>query len=806
MSAAFGLNETEIEYRLGIIQELVAKPITSKDNDPGMVAENLWVGSKHHAAQVDKLVELGITAVLNCASSGVSTVPLDKYRQHGIRYGFTNVKRDDSTYPILHDEDGVRSPHLDDAKGFYEEVVKEGGKALFFCVAGQNRSATLAVAVCVLGGMSLQKVLLTCAKSRPFILENEGFQRQLIELESMVLRGTFEAHSGNNGNGNANGSNGQHHLGGKKRWLPSGHQIIEQPSRGKRSRIVRKGSSDLSLSGDIGNKVEVELRVPGLVCFDVGIPVEGSVDDVKKILTERVNRNLKEEYSARVGKAWLVFSMFGCGIEFGLVLEEEAVDASVQIARLHNTYGLDILENPSDARHNMVAWTDKCRFEMIIFSIVKLDDDTQAHRPFTFRHQERKGVPGTYLANNTIEVHLRAWDFVSGEGFRSKGPIAFSYAEDARNKRDFRDVATDPAEEQRVYTSPEESSILGMGANAIVHRVQLQVATPSPEGSEEEREWARGLSRDVTLPHDSEWDAAVKRPFTVVKMLSAMGKKSEAGMARRLRMAAALNRHERLLYFYGLGIALASNCDDREEFKFELVLLSRYQEHFSTYTMKKFLDDYITVLHGDEEQTPRMLAVKKLQDDFSLIKVKVLLVSLLNGFRDLTLMGIQAYDFNHLDNVLISRDYRKARLIDIDGQSKGSIQFPSSYFDGCENASKADSFTLHKPALDVDLSVLLPLVVQHLLLGKGKGKTFVSDQVSKIWRSDDVKAKELIKCTIRDHFFGEPRRCQGDATAEKHLCKVTEWLFAVLKKRDPWANWTNDIYDAMRCIDHLPIT
>ena len=72
-------------------------------------------------------------------------------------------------------------------------------------------------------------------------------------------------------------------------------------------------------------------------------------------------------------------------------------------------------------------------------------------------------------------------------------------------------------------------------------------------------------------------------------------------------------------------------------------------------------------------------------------------VSLLNGFRDLTLMGVQArvrrqaradcccckgsrmfcseaFDFNHMNNVLVSRDCRKARLIDIDGDSKGSIQ------------------------------------------------------------------------------------------------------------------------------------
>ena len=35
---------------------------------------------------------------------------------------------------------------------------------------------------------------------------------------------------------------------------------------------------------------------------------------------------------------------------------------------------------------------------------------------------------------------------------------------------------------------------------------------------------------------------------------------------------------------------------------------------------------------------------------------------------------VKAFDFNHMNNVLISRDCRKARLIDIDGNSKGSIQ------------------------------------------------------------------------------------------------------------------------------------
>ena len=46
------------------------------------------------------------------------------------------------------------------------------------------------------------------------------------------------------------------------------------------------------------------------------------------------------------------------------------------------------------------------------------------------------------------------------------------------------------------------------------------------------------------------------------------------------------------------------------------------------------------------------------------------------AFRDLTLMGIQAFDFNHLDNVLVSRDYPSVQLIDTDGNAQGSVDYP----------------------------------------------------------------------------------------------------------------------------------
>ena len=81
--------------------------------------------------------------------------------------------------------------------------------------------------------------------------------------------------------------------------------------------------------------------------------------------------------------------------------------------------------------------------------------------------------------------------------------------------------------------------------------------------------------------------------------------------------------------------------------------------------------------------------ILSLQAQFTLIRVKLVLVSLLNGFRDLTLMGVQAFDFNHLNNVLISRDYKEARLIDIDGASRGSIQFIGRSGQYCAGTAEA---------------------------------------------------------------------------------------------------------------------
>lgn len=160
----FGIDSSEMEARLKMVRSFVAQPVPERDPGPGLVGDCLYVGNKYHAGNVELLTSLGVTGVLNCAPSGIRHLPINAYEQHGIEYAFTNVAQDAHSYPILHDRVGACSEHLDVAKAFYDKVRASGGKAFFFCVAGQNRSATLAVAVQVMGGVSLSQVLSTCSK------------------------------------------------------------------------------------------------------------------------------------------------------------------------------------------------------------------------------------------------------------------------------------------------------------------------------------------------------------------------------------------------------------------------------------------------------------------------------------------------------------------------------------------------------------------------------------------------------------------------------------------------------------------
>ncbi|CAB9507294.1 expressed unknown protein [Seminavis robusta] len=787
------LSDTDAQARLEELRQYVAKPMPKHDGNnkpwtdpsPALVEGSaVLIGNKYHASNVPALVREQVTAVLNCASGGISRLPMDELQAANIDYEFTNVRRDDVTYPILYDWN-TREPsqHLIVAKALYHRIKEMGGRVLFFCVAGQNRSAALAVAVLLLFGHKLEEILVSLSKTRPFVLENEGFQRQVIELEAMLQKAT-----------------------------PRGPPEDPVFSFGNpNARLARRTTMDNSLLG----VVEVELLIPGLCTMDVKIPKESSIKAVKARLVEYVNEFLLKHYSnqnnnnntnassvgstsvlpassSKVAKSWMVLAMFGYDDMYDFPCETEAIEERVQLELMQKVFGLDVF-TPQGTNEQHVRWSSKCRFALVIFSVFQTNDSTNLtwEEPWTFVHEERPGAPATFLEYNLLTTHLRAWDFVTGQSYCSTKPIVFSFSPDPRDKRQFMRISTS-ANEPVQFHAPGEGGILGMGANAIVHRVDLGKVVASTNSREP------GFM-DACPPEDR-WDAAVKRHFSYHKMVAFLENRSEAGLAKRIRLASSLNSDGRVVEFYGLGVGLAANCSNLNEYKFEAMLLARYEEEFSTYTMKKFMQDYLVPLErASSEERPD---IEAMQSKFTLISVKVLLVSLLNAFRDLTLMGVQAFDFNNA-NVLVSRDYRLCRLIDIDGDSKGSIQLDenAAYIRGSPG-----SLAMHKPSLDIDLNVVLPTLVEQLILGKGRSNSFVVNKRSEIWRATPEKARELIMEILRENFYpyvhGEDERFK----AEKHVHKVALWFYAMLKKQPPWGHWTRDIYDAMRCIDHLPIS
>lgn len=948
--------------RLDMIRRYVAKPILpylqqrlnqggslsnsgcgDTDGPPGdpqparVPGSNMYIGNRYHAADVQNLKRLGVVAVLNCASGGISRLPVDRLEAAGIRYAFTNCRQDHYSYPILHDAaTGGPSAHLVAAKELYAAVRGEGvvlrgvcrdgsrdgsgsdgsanednngnnsngsgnddngnnndsngngnGNVLFFCVAGQNRSPALALAVLMLYGHSLDDMCQSLATTRPFVLENVGFQWQLVELEHMLHCDSHKSKKLRLTNGDTvylHGTPPDSPL----LMLPAqdtDNFSADQTSVDKNSLEYSSTTTSSQLQSSTTRNVrshslqdirtvEIELLIPGLCTMEVDIPVEATIAAIKERLVNHANKYLLSFYASggnggnindgaaptttRISKSWVVLAMFGYDSMYDFPLEVEAIDLNVQIQRMRSMFHLKVRRNYGGGGSDggggigdpIIEWTEKCRFALVILAVqrtatkrqnipactsglgggMQSDDDeiVVEERPWTFVHEERLGAPATLLKNTPMQTNLRAWDFVTGQAFASELPIVFSFSNDGpRDKRSFMKISTS-ANELQQFHEPGEGGILGMGANAIVHRVKLKPTSAegwavgndgTRHGKDiDDDEWTgRSAAEKVdlsTATTDETWDAAVKRQFGLTKMLAFLEHSSEAGTAKRLRFANALNSDGRILYFYGLGVGMSANSYNPQEYKWEVMLLARYEKQFSAYTLRRFMEDYTAVPNDHTKSHERNTKVEKFQESMSLISVKLLLVNLLNAFRDLTLMGVQAFDFNHLNNVLVSRDSQTVQLIDIDGGAKGSIQFSSEYIQGCTmtptGGTKRLSAAYHKPSLDIDLNTVLPTVVEQLILGKGRGKSYTANRRSEIWRADAEKAKELIKETIFENFFPCNVKQIGNdqddwARAEKVVSKVAEWFYATLKRQYPWDNWTNDVYDALRCIDHLPI-
>ena len=156
------------------IARIVTPPRHSvEDPSPAFFAPHILCGSAPHAFWCEKLVPLGVTAVLNMGEAGCHDCR-DKYAARGIAYlGF--AAEDMDNYPLFE--------HLDKATAFLSDATARGGRALVHCFAGANRSAAMAIAfLMVTTREHLEPLVRRCFDARPFILKNASFRRQLVLL------------------------------------------------------------------------------------------------------------------------------------------------------------------------------------------------------------------------------------------------------------------------------------------------------------------------------------------------------------------------------------------------------------------------------------------------------------------------------------------------------------------------------------------------------------------------------------------------------------------------------------------------
>lgn len=144
------------------------------------VYPNIFIGNEGAAKNKVYLKLIGVTHVLNCAE-GVQFCQINTggyfYSQDNIKYLGINV---------LDVPQAKISIHFQETADFIERALMSGGKVLVHCMVGLSRSATIVLAYLMIKrAMRLEEAIRAVRRHRE-IRPNDGFLRQLMELEYMM--------------------------------------------------------------------------------------------------------------------------------------------------------------------------------------------------------------------------------------------------------------------------------------------------------------------------------------------------------------------------------------------------------------------------------------------------------------------------------------------------------------------------------------------------------------------------------------------------------------------------------------------
>ena len=146
-----------------------------------IIPGTLWLSSGIHAIGPG-VKELGITHIMNCASSVVCTSKA-WYRRRGLpSIQFASVDARDAPGALILQRHLSKTLRLFQSANISESTPR---KIFVHCYAGCNRSPTLALAAIMLTRReNLFDVVRRAVRARPCILSNQSFRKQLVDLAS----------------------------------------------------------------------------------------------------------------------------------------------------------------------------------------------------------------------------------------------------------------------------------------------------------------------------------------------------------------------------------------------------------------------------------------------------------------------------------------------------------------------------------------------------------------------------------------------------------------------------------------------
>lgn len=146
------------------------------------VFPGILVGDKGAARNTFYLKRLGVTHVLNTAEGkrdGTVDTSQAYYKPHGIKY--KGLKLLDVAQTNI-------AKHFNEVVEFIDEALAEGGKVLVNCQMGMSRSSTCVLAYLMLRQQMTAEMALNEVRKHRNVRPNEGFLRQLAELDTRLKR------------------------------------------------------------------------------------------------------------------------------------------------------------------------------------------------------------------------------------------------------------------------------------------------------------------------------------------------------------------------------------------------------------------------------------------------------------------------------------------------------------------------------------------------------------------------------------------------------------------------------------------